>query len=57
MSEPLTDQDIRLHALNLAVAQRRDAWVRREDEPDHIAEDTLRDARLYADWLANGDAK
>jgi hypothetical protein len=59
----LTDLDIRLHALNLAVAQRREVFRvsrKRDDEPDDggwLAEETLHDARLYADWLANGDQR
>lgn len=69
MSE-LTEIDIRLHALNLAVAQRREVFrlnlsefKRKDDDPDSLerkedgwlARETLTDARLYAEWLTNGD--
>jgi hypothetical protein len=51
--QPPTDVDLRLHALNLAVAQSRDKF-RFSDETDQTGE-TLAMARRYRDWIANGD--
>jgi hypothetical protein len=52
---------IRLHALNLAVGQRREVFRvnRRDDEEQpydgEFAREALVDARLYAAWLGRGD--
>jgi hypothetical protein len=54
--QKLTDVEIRLHALNLAAAQRREVFhVGKDDgQPGWLARETLFDAQLYAGWIANG---
>lgn len=51
-----TPTEIRLHALNIAAAQRREVMSLKEDEdPGWLARATLADADLYSRWLETGE--
>lgn len=47
----LTEVDIRIHALSLAVATRRDSWALSREECQGLADQVLIDATQYAEWI------
>ncbi len=50
------DQEIRVHALNLATGLRRaDVRFHAGKGPDGLAEVSVRDAAVFADYLAAGE--
>jgi hypothetical protein len=50
----MTEQEIRLHAINLAVDACGQAQFHAGDKPGWFAELVLADAVLYAAWIADG---
>jgi hypothetical protein len=54
VNQPLTEQEIRLHAINLAVDACGQAQFHAGDKPGWFAELVLADAVLYAAWIADG---
>lgn len=53
-STPPTDLDIRLHAINLAVAHRRETIQLRRDDPRRATYETLVEAQAFAAWINDG---